>query len=180
MQPYDLERTLRRLEPTGWLAAARRFRAELRGAGHAPGRLLVVGTADDEPWHLTAHLDQAARLEGAAALTPVLVRWHVPLGAPPHLAVGLDELHRSARGATVLVAAPAEADDRLLDRLDDARSGGATLFALHGGSAPLTSLAHESLTLPPAASSVDGWETATHVVTAARLRESRSRAFWRR
>lgn len=167
MQPVDLERTLRRLEPGGWLGSARRFASSLRAAGHEPGRLLVVGTPDDEPWHLAAHLDDAARWHGVTSLRPVLARWQVPDGAPPHLAVTVDAVHRAQRGTTVLVAAPSSADDRLLERLDDARRGGATLFALHAGSVRLQELVHESLELPdlgrlPLSKSV---ETASHVVT---------------
>lgn len=172
-----LERTLRRLAPADWLSSARRFRESLRTAGHRPGRLLVVGTAQDEPWHLTAHLEQAARLQSDAALAPVLVRWQVPAGAPAHLSVGLDALHRSARGASVLVAAPG-ADDRLLERLDDARRAGATLFALHEGIPALTALAHESLLLPAVGTPDEGWQTATHVLAAPAPRPG-GRALWR-
>lgn len=161
MQPQDLQRTLRRLEPTGWPAAARRFAARLRAGGHEPGRLLVVGTPEHEPWHLTAHLADAARWQREPSLDPVLVRWQVPEGAPPHLAVDLSALHRAGRGATVLVSAPTDPDDRLLDRLDSARSGGALLLALHGGTTPLEQLAHECLELP----GLVDVDTATHVIT---------------
>ena len=166
MEPVDLERTLRRLEPA-WLGAARSFARSLRTAGHEPGRLLVVGTPEDEPWHLTAHLADAARWGVAPSLEPVLVRRVVPPGAPPHLAVGLDAVHRAARGSTVLVAAPSTADDALLERLDDARRGGAALFALHAGDRPLEDLAHEALTLEP------GLDTATHVLSAGEPRRRR-------
>jgi hypothetical protein len=86
--------------------------------------------------------------------------------APRHLSVDLSALHRAGRGATVLVAAPAAPGDRLLDRLDDARSGGALLLALHAGSEPLEQLAHDALALPPSgglspAASVD---TAVHAL----------------
>ena len=177
MLPLDLERTLRRLAPDGWLPRARRFRESLRTAGHPTGRLFVVGTAQDEPWHLTAHLEQAARRQSDAALAPVLVRWRVPPGAPAHLSVGLDALHRSARGASVLVAAPA-ADDGLLERLDAARRAGATLFALHEGSSALAALAHESLLLPGVGTPDEGWQTATHVLAAPAPRAG-GRALWR-
>lgn len=170
MHAGDLARVMRQLEPGGWLAAARRFATGLRGAGHEPGRLLVVGTPDEEPWHLTAHLDDAARLQDAAALRPVLVRWQVPLGAPPHLSVGIDRLRDGARGTTLLVATPSVAQDRLLERLDDAKRSGATLFAMHPGGGALDDLAHASLNLPTAGgmSLAQSWETASHVVTALR------------
>lgn len=180
MEPHDLQRTLRRLEPGGWLAAARGFAASLRGAGHEPGRLLVVGSAEDEPWHLTAHLADAARWRSLPSLQPTLVRRHVPVGAPPHLSVGLDAVHTAARGTTVLVAAPtAPDDDRLLERLDDARRGGATLLALHDGSGPLDGLAHETLLLPQGLPPHEGFETASHVLTA-RTDVRRRGLSWRR
>ena len=182
MQPVDLERTLRRLEPSGWLGSARRFAAALRTAGHEPGRLLVGGTPEEEPWHLTAHLDDAARWRDVPTLRPVLARWHVPEGAPPPLSVSVDAVHRARRGTTVLVATPPDADDQLLERLDDARRGGATLFALHAGSDSLEQLAHEALVLPelgrvPVS---QGLDTATHVVSLGGIELPRRRGLLRR
>lgn len=180
MEPSHLPRTLRRLEPGGWVDAARGFARSLCGAGHEAGRLLVVGTVEDEPWHLTAHLADAARWRSLPSLQPTLVRRHVPAGAPPHLSVGLDAVHTAARGTTVLVAAPTAAgDDRLLERLDDARRGGATLLALHAGSEPLDGLVHETLRLPPELPPLEGYEIATHVVATGA--DVRRRALpWRR
>ena len=168
VQPRSLGRTLRRLEPTGWVAAARQFGTTLRTAGHRPGRLLVIGVADAEPWHLTAHLAEAARRDRCPELDPVLVRWQVPAGAPAHLAVGLEALRREVRGATVLVATPSDADEQLLERLDDARRSGATLLALHPGAGPLDDLAHACLALPDRnlMSRGDGFETAVHMLGA--------------
>lgn len=181
MEPHDLRRTLRRLEPGGWPARARCFARALRGAGHEPGRLLVVGTPQDEPWHLTAHLADAARWRSLPVLQPTLVRWQVPAGAPAHLSVGLDAVQLAGRGSTVLVAAPTEADDeRLLERLDDARRGGATLLALHPGAGPLDALAHESLPLPPLLSALEGFETASHAVTSLTGDVRRRSLPWRR
>lgn len=167
MEPQDLSRTLRRLEPGGWVDSARRFAAALRGAGHEPGHLLVVGTPEDEPWHLTAHLADAARWRSLPSLQPTLVRWSVPPGAPPHLSVGIDAVPSAARGTTLLVAAPTPASEGLLERLDDARRGGATVFALHPGTGPLDELAHESLPLPQLMPALEGLETASHVLTVA-------------
>lgn len=179
MEPRDLQGTLRRLEPGGWLARARGFAAALRTAGHEPGRLLVVGTPGHEPWHLAAHLDQTARFGGVPVLQPVLARWHVPDGAPAHLAVGVDAVHRAGRGTTVLVAAPEE-DARLLERLTDARRGGALLFALHPGAGDLDGLAHDGLPLPPARllAGADALDTAGHVVSAAALPPARTARRW--
>lgn len=176
MRAPDLATSLRRLEPSGWVSAARQFAASLRTAGHEPGQLLVVGTPDDEPWHLAAHLDDTARWGGAEALRPVLVRRQVPAGAPAHLSVGLDAVAGSGRGQTVLVSAPTDdADAALLERLDDARRRGATLFALHDGAAQLDDLAHASLHLPPAAAlaAPQRLPLAEHVLSAPRLPAAR-------
>jgi hypothetical protein len=176
VEPHDLQRTLRRLEPGGWLAAARRFAASLRGAGHEPGRLLVVGTPEDEPWHLAAHLSDTARWRDIPALHPVLVRREVLPGAPPHLSVGLDAVHRAGTGSTVLVAAPSPVDDALLERLQDARRGGATLLALHPRAAALDELAHESLALPAGLmTATEGFDAASHIVSAGAAGDLRPR-----
>lgn len=173
MRPPDLRLTRRLLEPTGWLARARAFGSALRRAGHTPGRLLVVGTAEDEPWHLTAHLADAARLSGTPELAPVLVRHSVPPGAKPHLAVDLSALEQAGAGATVLFAAPGAADEGLLERLSDVRRGGGALFALHDGDAELAGLAHEELTGP---SVPVGFEAVTHLVTEAASEQEKAAA----
>ncbi|TAL13718.1 MAG: hypothetical protein EPN99_14995 [Frankiales bacterium] len=165
MEPVDLSGTLRRLEPSGWVGAARAFARSLRTSGQDPGRLLVVGTEEEEPWHLTAHLSDAARWGAMPGPPPVLVRRHVPEGAPPHLSTGLDAVHRAARGERVLIAAPTAADDLLLERLDDARKHGALLYALHDADRTLEDLAHEALVLPE----LGGLDTATHVLTTREL-----------
>jgi hypothetical protein len=179
VQPRDLDRTLRRLAPGGWLESARGFASSLRTAGHEPGRLLVVGSPEEEPWHLAAHLDDTARWRGIPTLRPVLARWHVPEGAPPHLSVGIDAVHRASRGTTVLIATPAAAGDRLLERVEDARRGGATVFALHPGLGALDELAHESLALPDPSLVVERFETASHGLTSPDL-EARRRRWLRR
>lgn len=178
VRPPDLSRVRRALEPSGWLSAARSFAQGLRSAGHEPGRLLVVGTAEDEPWHLTAHLSDAARLSSTPALEPVLVRHVVPPGARPHLAVDLGALAQAGRGATVLVAAPGPAGEGLLERLADSRRGGAALFALHGGDADLAALATEQLVDPPVPV---GPDTVSHLVTelAGEGERRAARARWR-
>ena len=77
------------LSTTPLVDGARRLAVALRRPGAGPGSLLLVGTPDHEPWHLTAHLDEEARYAGLPDLSPTLVRWQVPDGAPPHLAVDL-------------------------------------------------------------------------------------------
>lgn len=167
MQPHDLARTCRLLEPSGWVSAARRFAGSLRTAGHEPGQLLIVGTPEQEPWHLTAHLADAARWRDVPALQPALVRWHVPAGAPPHLSLGIDAVPAARRGTTLLVAAPGDVGEGLLERLADARRGGANVFALHDGVDELDALVHESLSTPGAITpgAAFGFDVASHVLT---------------
>ena len=108
-----------------------------------------MGTPAEEPWHLTAHLDEESRLSGIPELMPTLVRWEVPDSAPPHLRVGLERLEAARRGETVFVVTPATAPVPLLERVSDARREGATIFALDQGDPELDALAHEAMTLAP-------------------------------
>jgi hypothetical protein len=102
----DQVATLRALlTGTGWLDRARLFGRALRSSPRRPGGLLVVGTPDYEPWHLAAHLDDESRLSDVPELSPTLIRWSPPPGAPPHLAQGLARLEAARRGETL--AAPA-------------------------------------------------------------------------
>ena len=131
------------LAGSGWLERARIFGRALRTTPKSPGGLLVVGTPDFEPWHLTAHLDDESRLSGIAALAPTLVRWSPPAGAPPHLAVGLARL----------------------ERVNDARKIGATILALDTGDGDpeLDAMAHEALAVPDSLS----FDAGQHLVSAA-------------
>lgn len=110
--------------------AVQRVADSLAWSSRRPGRLLVVGTPSYEPWHLVAHLQTSATLSTSA---PTLVRWAVPVGAPAHLAVGLDQLAQSSRADTVLVVAAGQPGDELLERLDDARRRGNTVLGLASG-----------------------------------------------
>ena len=60
------------LAPTGWLDRTRYFARTLRDCSRTPQGLLVVGTPDDEPWHMTAHLADEARLARLPELAPTL------------------------------------------------------------------------------------------------------------
>jgi hypothetical protein len=106
-----------------------------------------VGTPEQEPWHLAAHLDDESRYSGIAELSPTLVRWKAPPDAPKHLSFTLERLESAGRGETVFVVAEEAAPESLLMRVHDARTHGATVLALDGGDTELTDLAHESLTL---------------------------------
>ncbi|MBP2702558.1 hypothetical protein JOL79_01925 [Microbispora sp. RL4-1S] len=153
------------LASTGWLERTRDLGLALRTT-RSPGGLLVVGTPDDEPWHMTAHLADEARLSGLAQLSPTLVRWQPPPDAPTHLRVGLDRIRGAGRGETLFVVAESRAPVPLLERVDDARRTGATILALDGGDPELESLAHDAVVIPQegAALSFDG---AQHLVSAA-------------
>jgi hypothetical protein len=134
---------------SGWLERVRVFGRALRTSTRTPGGLLVVGTPSDEPWHLTAHLDEESRLSGIPALMPTLVRWSPPPDAPPHLRVGLERLEAARRGETLFVVSEETAPVPLLERVNDARHVGATILALDGGDPELDALAHETLAVPP-------------------------------
>lgn len=154
------------LAPTGWLERAATFARALRGSPRTPGGLLVVGTPVSEPWHMAAHLDEESRFAGIPELAPTLVRWQPPPGAPPHLSVGLARLTEVRRGESLLVVSPETAPDQLLERVHDARRGGATILALDQGDPELEAMAHEALVVesgPPLLS----FDVAQHLVSAA-------------
>lgn len=123
----------------------------------------MVGTPTYEPWHVTAHLDDEARLAGIPELTPTLVRWAPPAGAPPHLSVGLARLEAAQRGETLFVVADDSAPVPLLERVNDARRVGATILALDEGDPELDALAHEALAVPESLS----FDAGQHLVSAA-------------
>jgi hypothetical protein len=138
------------LASTGWVERTHTFARTMRQSTRTPGGLLLVGTPDEEPWHLAAHLDDESRWTGVVEIRPTLVRWSVPEGAPPHLAVTLQRLEQASRGETVLVVAESEAPEGLLERAWDARRHGATVMSLDGGDAELAGVAHESLSVAQA------------------------------
>ncbi|MFE0461995.1 hypothetical protein ACFW1A_22375 [Kitasatospora sp. NPDC058965] len=150
------------------LEATRGFAGALRTAvtGRTARGLLLVGSAGYEPWHLAAHLDEEAARSGVPQLAPELVR-HRPAapGAPAHLRQGLDRLTAARRGQTVLVVTPDPAGAPLLERVADARRGGATVLALAAGDRELADLAHERLTVDRAVD--DGFDLVQHLVSTA-------------
>ena len=146
-----------------WLEQARLLGRALRTTPKSPGGLLVVGTPDFEPWHMTAHLDDEARLTGVEELAPTLVRWSPPPGAPAHLSIGLARLEAARRGETLFVVAEDTAPVPLLERVNDARRTGATILALDSDDPELDGLAHEALAVPEALS----FDAGQHLVSAA-------------
>ncbi|MFI6511482.1 hypothetical protein ACIBCT_28065 [Streptosporangium sp. NPDC050855] len=152
------------LASTGWIERTRELGLALR-ATRSAGGLMVVGTPAEEPWHLTAHLSDEARLSGLPQLAPTLVRWAPAPDAPAHLRIGLDRIERARRGETLFVVAEEAAPEALLERVSDARRTGTTILALDGGDAELAGLAHDALTIPERAPfSFDG---AQHLVSMA-------------
>ncbi|MBB5121073.1 hypothetical protein AF335_01515 [Streptomyces eurocidicus] len=145
------------LAGTEWLRSTRRFAGTMRSSvARHHGGLLLVGTEEYEPWHLAAHLDDEAAWSGLPELSPTLVRHRVPAGVPAHLSVGLGRLEAVRRGETLLVVAAGRPGEGLLERVHDARRGGATVLALDGASderagAELRALAHDALAAPAAA-----------------------------
>jgi hypothetical protein len=127
------------LAPTGWLERTRAFAQGLRKATRSPGGLL---------------------------LTPTLVRWRVPEGAPSHLRVGLERLEAARRGETLFVVSPTAAPVPLLERVDDARRLGATIFALDQGDKELDALAHEQLAIRTGFDAVS-FGAAQHLISSA-------------
>jgi hypothetical protein len=154
------------LAPTGWLDQTRYFARALRDCSRTPQGLLVVGTPEDEPWHMTAHLADEARLSDLPELAPTLVRWAPPQGAPAHLRVGLERLAAAGRSETLLVVSPQAASEELLERVHDVRRAGATILALDRGDSELGALAHEALAVPQGTAPLS-FDAAQHLVTAA-------------
>jgi hypothetical protein len=136
------------LSSSGWVERTRDFAGSLRRSTTRPGGLLLVGTPNEEPWHLAAHLDDEARFSGIAELSPTLVRWAPPPGAPPHLAVGIDRLQAVSRGETLFIVAPDSAPEQLLERVADAKRIGATILSIDNGDEDFASLAHDRLIVP--------------------------------
>ncbi|MEV7325018.1 hypothetical protein [Streptomyces sp. NPDC093970] len=155
------------LAGTEWLGATRRFAGALRGSvvTHGGG-LLLLGTPEYEPWHLAAHLVDEAAWSGTPELAPTLVRHRARPTDPAHLAVGPGRIEAARRGETLLVVAPGDSSQPLLDHVHTARRAGVTVLAL--AAAPddaLASMAHETLTVPEDAE-LD-LDTVQHLVSAA-------------
>ncbi|WP_370379282.1 hypothetical protein [Catenulispora sp. GAS73] len=153
---------------TPWFGECRGFARSLRRAPRSPGGLLLVGTPEEEPWHLAAHLDTEAGLANLPQLVPTLVRHQVPDGAPPHLAVPLARLEQARKGEAVFIVAPDDPGAPLLERVDDARRRGAAILTLaedEETSSELLTISHDAL-LVPENGIVPGFDAAQHLLAA--------------
>ena len=143
-----------------------RLRPHPQARPRSPGGLLLVGTPEEEPWHLAAHLDTEAGLADLPQLAPTLVRHQVPDGAPPHLAVPLARLEQARKGEAVFIVAPDDPGVPLLERVDDARRRGAAILTLaedEETSGELLTLSHDAL-LVPENGIVPGFDAAQHLL----------------
>lgn len=130
MQCDSLARRVRR---AAWYADLRTLAQHVRSARRDSGQLLVVGHPDDEPWHLTAHLDMLARFR------------HIP---ELRASLGDEEsLDAASRHDTLLVVSERPVPVPLLERVHDARTKGSTVFGLSGADSELTDVADEALVL---------------------------------
>lgn len=154
------------LQGTGWVERTVEFARAMRVNTRTAGGLLLFGTPSDEPWHLTAHLDDESRWNDIPELKPTLVRWNPPANAAPHLAIGLDRLSETRRGESLVVVAES-APVPLLERVDDVRRRGASVFALDTGDRELSSLANEVLEVPTGDDALLSFEGAQHLVSLA-------------
>jgi hypothetical protein len=81
--------------------------------------------------------------------------------------VSIDRLREARRGEALLVVAPAEPSERLLERVADVRRRGATVLALEQGAPELLGIAHEGLEVPlyDSAAAQLTFDTAQHLVS---------------
>ena len=104
----------------------------MRVARRDGSQLLMVGHPEDQPWHLTAHLEMLADFRGLPHLRPTLVR-------------GVEIPAR--RNDAILVVSEQRVPEQVLEQIDDARSRGATVLGLCGEDPELTALTHEAVSL---------------------------------
>ncbi len=166
MNAAQVEALRAALAPTGWVERTSEFAGSLRRRATRSHGLLIVGTPAWEPWHMTAHLADEARLAGLPDLAPTLVRWAPPAGAPPHLSVGIERLDQAGAAQTLLVVSPGPAPDELLEHVADAKRAGTAIFALDQGDNELDGIAHEALRVLPAQAPVT-FDGAQHLVSLA-------------
>src|SRR4051794_28810159 len=74
MNIMQCEGWARRLRNAGWYDDLRSLGRTLRAPRRESSQLLIVGHPEDQPWHLTAHLEMLADFRGLPELRPTLVR----------------------------------------------------------------------------------------------------------
>lgn len=160
LQPGHVARWL--TESSGLGHDARRFAHALGNREGQSRRLFVVGTAQWEPWHFTAHLHEHAAQSGRNDLIPTLLRWKVFPGSPPHLSMSVDALSQTERNESVLIVTPEAQATGLFERVADAKRRGSRILAIHRGSEEFSELAHEMLYVGPRWSKLD-FDLSQHV-----------------
>lgn len=139
MNILQCETWARRVRNTGWYGDLRALGHSVRASRSDSGRLLVVGHPDDQPWHLTAHLELLATFRQVPEL-------HATLARP--------ELDEVSRHDSLLVVTEQPLPEGLLSRLEDARHGGSTVFGLSTEPGDLAEVANESVSVDPGQMSV--------------------------
>jgi hypothetical protein len=123
-------RRLRSLASAPASSGIARLAATLLRTDPHSGRLLVVGPADQEPWHLVAHLQSPASIGPNVGL----VRHTITPGPRAHLDIGLDDLSDIGRHDVLLFVGADDPGEDLLQRLVDARHRSSALLALASNS----------------------------------------------
>jgi hypothetical protein len=132
MNIMQAEGWARRLRNASWYADLRSLGQSLRAPRRESSRLFIAGHPDDQPWHLTAHLEMLADFRGIPEIRPTLVR-------------GL-EIPAQANDR-ILVVSEYQVPDRVLEELDGARTRGAAVLGLTTDDPELTALADEAVAL---------------------------------
>jgi hypothetical protein len=158
----NLRKWLRDLGDLG--AQTVHFAGALGGRREESDRLLVVGTPEFEPWHFVAHMSEEAERQGRNDLRPTLMRWEIPVGAPAHLAVSVDEIAHATRDQTVLVLPSRTRSWEMLERVSDAKRRGARIMSVHRGDDDLADLSHEMLSVDLRRADHD-YDITQHIVT---------------
>src|SRR5436305_6356590 len=105
----------RRLRGASWYDELRNLGGALRAPRRESSRLLIVGHPEDQPWHLTAHLEMLAQFRQLPELYPTLVR---------------SELIASHPEDAILVVSELAVPEGILEQVQDARTQGSTVFGL--------------------------------------------------
>jgi hypothetical protein len=155
-----------------------RFARALGGHRESSDGLLVLGTAEYEPWHFVAHFAEEATRTGRVDLHPTWIRWNVPPGAPPHLAVSVDRLSEATRHQTLLVVSSCADSPELLERVSDVKKRGARIMSVHRGDDELSDLSHEMVAVSLRRPDQD-FDLTQHIVSdVAPTAQDRARPWW--